>query len=336
MRGIFKRVKPQPLFPALVMSLSAICCFLLYSYFNWSQGYWSVISVAAITQLYINKTLLKMLLRIIGTFLGAATAYYAVQLLSPNYLLLVFFFGLFFATLFTLALRQYRYVMIITGLTFTLVIAAGITHTVQEMAIIRTYEVIIGCVTCAVISFALTYFFPQNKEGAKKEKLRFTFNPGMLAESFIVSSACFLTFLTWHLFQYPFGFWAPVTCLFVLEESMGKTMKNGEKRILAHILVSLFAGGVAFFIPSSHIVIVIPLAIGFAIIGYCLGVKNWLSEIANTMGVAWAIMLLVDDPTMSQIEIVLARFFNVVYGVTVAFLVIYLSNRVQTYWKKAL
>ncbi|WP_162261867.1 FUSC family protein [Legionella adelaidensis] len=308
------------------MSISALIAYTLYRYFKWSEGYWSIISIGAITQLYFNNILLKMILRIAGTIIGASTAFYAVQFLPIYSLLFVFFFCLFLAILITLAASQYRYMMIITGLTFTLVIASGISNNIEEMAILRTYEVIAGCAITAGVSLLLAYFFPENKGTSNKFKLHFKFYPGIVLEAFLMSLACFLTFLSWKWLQYPFGFWAPITCLFVIEENIGKTMKNGKKRILAHIVAALCAGLVDLLIPQNNIVVAIPLVLGFAAIGYCLGIKGWIAEVVNTVAIAWSIMLLVDDPTMGHLSVVVARFLNVVYGVIVAFLVIYISS----------
>lgn len=329
MKRLLASLPKEAILSGTIMSLSAILAFSLYYYFQWSEGYWAVISIAAVTQSRVNNTILKIFLRIVGTIIGAFSAYYFVLLLPAALLIPAFFVCLFLAVLFTLAATQYRYVMIITGLTFTLVIAAAITNNIEDMALIRTYEVIVGCVICSLVSLTFRYFYPEIKGEAIPHSFQFDFHRGIFTEALLMSAACALTFLTWRWFNYPLGFWATISCLFVLEENAGKTIKNAWKRIYAHFLVVLFAGIVAFFISAENPFVIIPLAIGLFACGYCLGLKSRLAAMGNTMAIALSVVLLIDVPGLSQDTIVLARFFNVIYGVSVAFLIIYFASWVK-------
>ncbi|WP_165481086.1 FUSC family protein [Legionella impletisoli] len=322
-------LKKEGLYSGMIMSLSAVIAFSLYRYFQWSEGYWAVISIAAVTQAKVNNTNFKILLRLLGTVIGATSAYYFVRLLPESFLTPVFFICIFLAILLTLAATHYRYLMIITGLTFTLVVAAGLTHNVEQMALWRTYEVIVGCFICSLLSLLAGHYMPEIKGEPIKRQFEFVFKKSMLLEAFMMSLACGLTFLTWRWFNYPLGFWATISCLFVLEENIGKTVQNAWKRILAHLLVALFAGLVALFITSNNPWILVPLAIGLFACGYCLALQPRLANMANTMGIALSVVLLLDVPGLSQEVIVFARFFNVIYGVSIAFLIIYLVGLFQ-------
>jgi len=88
----------EALFSGAVMALSAVIAFVMYHYLQLSEGYWAVISIAAVTQARVNNTIFKIFLRIIGTILGAGSAYYFVNLLPQSFLIPVFFSCLCSAT----------------------------------------------------------------------------------------------------------------------------------------------------------------------------------------------------------------------------------------------
>ncbi|WP_133128419.1 FUSC family protein [Legionella nagasakiensis] len=326
--------KYDGLFPATVLTLSAIICFCCYRYFKWSEGYWAVITVAAVTQDKVHNTIIKVILRSSGTIIGAGIGYLFVIALPKILFFPIFFLGMFLAVLLTLAATKYRYMMIIAGLTFSLVAAAGITDHVVEIAIERTYEVIFGCLVCFIVSLLLQRLAPHMKGEKQAMSLSFIFHHGMIIEAVLMSAACALTFFTWQWFKYPLGFWATITCLFVLEENLGHTIKNAWKRIKAHIVITAFASIVALFITAENNLILLPLAIGLFICGYYLGQNTWLSPMANTMGVALSVVLLVEVPNLTQFEVVLARFLNVMYGSSVAFIIMYIGSQCNRYQAK--
>lgn len=321
----------ETLFPACVMAISSLIAFLIVRYFQWPDGFWAVVSIAAVTQKNVYMTFNKTLLRLFGTLFGAVVAFYSVSFLPQTWLIPIFFIGLFVCLSIALAATEYRYFMIITGLTYTLVIGSGLDNSVQEMAVIRTYEVALGCIICLVVSYSLGCFFPKIKHHADTLVFRLQFKKYLLFESCILTLSCGVTFLTWLWLNYPLGYWGTISCLFVIEENAGRSFDNGLRRILGHIFIVGFGALIAIMIPASNLWMLAPLTIGLFFCGYTLGLKNeWLQPMGNTMGIALSCMLLASSPGLSQIDVVTWRFINVAYGVTVAFITIYIANRFRS------
>lgn len=321
------QVPKDALFPACVMAVSGCIAFVIYYYFKWPDGYWAVVSIAAVTQRSAYATFEKTVLRLLGTFLGAFVAYYSVVFLPISYLVTTFLLGLFVCLLLSLSVNKYRYLMIVTGISYTLVMSSGLRGEVESMAIVRTYEVVFGCVLCILVSYGCHFLLSLPKIKAPSLVFQLKFNKTAWFQAMILTIACGITFLTWQWLDYPLGFWGTISCLFVIEENIGRSLQNGFNRVLAHIWALGFTAMIAFYIPSTTPWVLVPLTVGLFLSGYTFGVQNEsIRGIGNTLGIAIVCMLLTTSPGMTQEDIVLWRFINIIYGVSVGFTTMYFAN----------
>jgi uncharacterized membrane protein YccC len=148
---------------------------------------------------------------------------------------------------------------------------------------------------------------------------QFIVNRILTLTSLKVVFAMLLTLLPWLIFRYPGGFWAPISCFFILEESVEKTQQKSKYRFISHLLAALF-GMVSVIALHEHTkLLFIPLSIGFIACSYVLSLNRSYNTTGNTMGIALSIMLLA-EPSSSQ-EIIIARFLNVMLGIAVGLLI---------------
>ncbi len=310
------------------MAFGGLVAFYICFYFKLQDGYWAIISIAAVTQHDYLTTCYKTLLRLSGTALGASFAYGCILLFPTAWLTLLFFSGLFLCIALSLAASKYRYFMIVAGITYTLVMCSGLISSIEKMAIIRTYEVFLGCFICLAMAFLCRFIFKNATGSRVLINLQFKFHKTIVLEALMLTVACAITFVTWQWLDYPLGFWGTISCLFVIEEDIGTSFHNAFKRVLAHVCIVGFAAIVAVYIPGSNPWVALPMGLGLFFSGYTLGIKTtWLKNIGNTMGIALAAMLLTTSPGMTQEDIVMWRFINIIYGVTVAFLTMYIIGR---------
>ena len=106
--------------------IAAIAAFFIYHYFGLQQGYWSIISIAAITQAAFSKTLIKGFMRTLGTLIGAFLGY-LIAILSHGNLIVIL--SLFICIIFLssyVAIQQtiFSYGGIVTGLTTVIVLSS--------------------------------------------------------------------------------------------------------------------------------------------------------------------------------------------------------------------
>lgn len=330
-----RRLYTREVLIGLLMALSGIFAYLGYYRFQWKEGAWSVITVASITRADLSKTLLIMILRLLGTIVGAAMALLTLFFLSEKIYTFLLFSMLFTSLLLSLVLTRYRYMMIITGLTYILILSSELTVEFYATAFNRTYEVIFGCLVCAIFSLLFRIAFPILRGSTEPITLSFEFKKQYVLEALLMSIACCITFMTWRYYQYPFGYWATISCLFVLEENIGVTTQKSIKRFFAHFFVMIVASLISIVIPSHSIWILLPLSIGFFGLGYLSALsKKYYASMANTMAIALSVMLLIDYPGLSRDDIILFRFFNVLYGIGIAFLVMSLYEYVRILYKK--
>lgn len=326
--------KKTELTVATVMAISGLVAFFIYTNLNLPQGYWAVITVAAITTPKLSSSLNKMLMRLIGTLLGAIVSCVILQLSHGSIIAvgLLFFFFVTAISYFTLIPTGFGYAGIVANLTIVLILASGIDGgSILLAARDRTFEIILGILVCVLIVPILytVMLREQNVLSTWKKNLIETFNKfkqiqynrERLTATLKISLAACLTFFTWLYFRYPGGYWAPISCFFIMEECILKTYRNAQLRFVSHVIAAFLAGVCSFLFGDHLILLSIPLAVSFFIFGYLLGGKHSFNTMGNTLGVAVATMLLITPGALSGVEMTFARFVNVSLGIGIGLLI---------------
>jgi|GEM_PF-2657661 len=310
--------------------ISANIAFFLYHFFNWPEGYWSVVSIAAVATAKLGRTFDKMVARLFGTVTGAVYAYKVLVSLPHHPILLAGLLGLGILIFSIISLQKsvISYVGIIGNLTIITIFAAGLSaDNFYGIATARTYQVCIGIIISGLISSILYKFFADEKAPSKIFFFKFSehyqafkkvkVDKTIYEASLKIIIAAAVTFLPWLYLRYPGGFWATISCFFIIEESYSRTQEKALYRFIAHFATAAF-GLISVLLVGKHIgLLCLPLTVGLAVCGYILAQEKHYSGIGSTMGIALSIMLLADPGVMHSTVVILARFFNVIFGVTV-------------------
>ncbi|MDA7742592.1 FUSC family protein, partial [Francisellaceae bacterium] len=139
-----------------------------------------------------------------------------------------------------------------------------------------------------------------------------------------------VTYVPWLIWQSFGGFWAAVTCFFIIEERILGIIGKGKLRFGAHVLaatIGLVGVLLSLLYPPLQIV---TLCFGYVLAGYIMVNAKSLSHSGNTFAIAITIMLLYGPEDTITIEAILSRFSYVLAGVIVGFLATrLLSNYIQ-------
>lgn len=319
---------------ALKMAIGGLLAFAIYNAFDRGYGYWSVITVATITQFGLTDTLLKGFMRIIGTILGASIGYTVAIMAQGNLLVILstFFGFITLSSFFAVQPTRFSYGGIVFGITLAIVLASGfISDNLTGIAITRSIEVLTGIGIVFFIDFILSVFiFKLNNHQNTLDKFKdlpfelkkFRFKKKYLWAAIKIALACLITSLTWTYFKIPEGFWATITCLTIVEESTQRTQEKSLLRFFAHVIAALFGAFCALIIGEHYWWRLLPLVGSFFFCGYLIGLNKSYTYFGNTMAVAIAIMLLVDPGPTSSFETISFRLLNVVFGILVATIVL--------------
>lgn len=320
------------LITATKMMIAGLIAFLLIKYFRLPLGVWAVITIAAVTQMGLTQTLSKSLMRFIGTVIGAGIGY-AVAIFSHDsiaimmaLLLVVIWFSSYIALQSTI----YSYAGIVTGMTIAIILFFSIANQdVAAIAINRSLEVLLGIFIITMLNVLLFYavkkFYPK---GISKKIISWRLpllkiEPRYAIPATKVALACLVTFVIWYYFKLPEGYWATITCLLIMEENHGESLKKGFFRFISHFIAALL--GFLCMLVLLHVSYdwrLIPLLLTFFMCGFLIGTGNQYAGMGNTIGIAISIMLLTDQNSHETMQIILERFYNVALGIAVAFVML--------------
>jgi uncharacterized membrane protein YccC len=316
------------------MMFAGALCFLIYLQLPWPNGYWAVVTVGAVVRPGITNTAATLLTRFAGTLIGSTLAYTTLVVTGGNSVatIVIFFAVIFLSSFIALQRTIYNYGGIVIGLTLTIVIAAGLMlgDPLQGM-VLRVLDVLIGVCCVALIDLILSPFFPHEKRVAQQLRRQFREgwrllwaeerNKAFVRNACAIALAASATFFPWLYWRYAGGFWATISCLFVMEESFVGVKKRSLFRLLTHIIAAIFGGVAALIIGDHELLLIIPLLIGFFLCGLSMGLHPVLRTAGNTLAIALAIMLLADPG--SALDVIAARFLNVIGGIVVGVVVSY-------------
>ncbi|WP_367608247.1 FUSC family protein [Legionella sp. W05-934-2] len=319
------------------MMVAGLICFLTYQWMNWPEGYWSVVTVSAITQSMLSDTMVKAVLRFWGTCLGALVGLIFAYLIHDNLFWLSSIF-LIFITLTTyvgLQTKPYQYASVVAGFTAVVVIASKAMGNLQDIALFRTLEVIFGIFVYAGVNLIVlslqkdsdAFIAPRFKEKISQVFKKIHWSSKSLIDTLIISIPTTLTFLSWLIWKYPYGFWTTITLLIIMEDSATDTEKKSFMRLIGQILAASCGLLVAYYAGGDLLITGIALAIGFFISGCIIGSGSPIAGVGNHAGSAIAIMLLVGLKEGTT-DVVLGRFFNVLAGILIANLVMWLKTKI--------
>lgn len=333
LQSFVSRNHPVAIITAFKMSAAGLIGFFFVEYFHLAMGVWCLVTIAAVVQTGLDQTLAKSLMRAIGTIVGALLGY-AIALFAkgnPITMIALVFTVIFLTSSIALQPTIYSYAGIVTGMTLSIIVffslAGGDYYVV---AVNRTIEVLLGIAILAIVNFILFYivkkFFPGGiQESILSWKLpQFKIKKQFIEPSLKVASACIFTFMIWYFFKQPQGYWGVLTCLLIMEENQIGTLKKGLFRFTSHFFAAVFGLiCVLSLMDFSYVWRIVPLFITFFVCGFLIGTKNKYASMGNTLGIAISIMLLSDPNSHETIQLIFARFYNVMIGIAVAFTVLF-------------
>ena len=309
------------------LSLAALFAFAFADYFDLTFGYWAVISVVAVMQCTISLTLRKSFLRLLGTLLGLLIAYLAVIMMRtfPYALGLIFFCGMFFISLLIFAKKEWAYLGIVCGITFIFitVMQHQQPHQLTALLIFRTVDILVGIVIAAACAYVI---FPRRDSSIIKQlAIPVKWHP---KAALMMASATWVSLVPCFFWHYPGGFWAPIACLFIIEESIGKTAKKALARFFAHLVVILIALLFSFLFSSVY-GIAFALFIGMFFFGMWMEkpLFGFEGALANTMAIAYCVVLLLAPSEAGVYSTMASRLLNTSFGILCGILVVNLIQR---------
>jgi uncharacterized membrane protein YccC len=283
-----------------------------------------------------SDTMVKALLRLLGTCVRAFVGFVLVYLIQDNPIWLGLTFG-FFVTLtsfIALQTKPYNYCAIVAGFTAVVIISSKVLGNVQAIAWFRTLEVIFGIMVYAFINIMVEILIHGKApffDYKIKSKLISTYHQIHLSKETIINALTIsipttLTFISWLIWKYPYGFWTTVTLLVIMEDTLSATRDKSMARFLGQTLAAVCGLLVAFYANGDVLLTGIALAIGFFISGCIIGSNSKIASMGNHAGSAIAIMLLVGLKEGAT-DVVTGRFFNVLAGILIANTVMWLHHR---------
>ncbi|MCF6775820.1 FUSC family protein [Thiotrichales bacterium 19X7-9] len=321
----------QSILTSLKFIIAAAIVYVLIQLFQWENGYWAMISIAAIIRPNTHHIYTKAIMRIIGTLIGGLLAY--ILLIIAQESIIVLTVGLFIISLFAgfiiLQKNSFNYAGIIIGLSAIIIIASAYqTHNYFDVVISRCAFVLLGITVLFLVNLFIKLFdsntesIPLRNEFLSNIK-QLVNQPNIrlnLLTSILLALSVIITFFPWLIFQYHGGFWAAITCYFIIEETAFGVYKKAKLRFLAHIgaaLIALLAVMITLYIPYFSILI---LLIGYIICAFIIVNAKSLSHTGNTMAIAMTIMILA---SLHDVDInnIIARFFNVVLGIIIGLII---------------
>lgn len=319
------------------MALAACLAFVLSLYFKLPMSVWSLVTIAAVTQVGLTQTLTKSLMRAIGTILGALIGYGIVKMGSAHAAVILFLVSLMIFITSALSLQKtiYSYAGIVMGMTIAIIVFFSFgQQNIDGIAFYRTIEVLLGVCILGVVNFGI-YAYVKKCHPHRLSRKTISWKLPQLSQaknyllpSLRVTLACLVTFLIWRVFKQPQGYWSTLTCLLIMEEDHAATIKKGLFRFFAHLIAAAFGAlAVVALLHTSYAWKLLPLLVSFFFCGYLLGAENKYSSMGNTIAIAVSIMLLSSTLETESLQIVLARFYNVVIGIAAAYFFLLIKTR---------
>lgn len=318
------------------MMLAALLAFVIYRAINWPYGFWSIVTIAAVTRPGLEQTWMKSLMRIAGTAIGGLCAL-GLMWIGVNHTTL--FISLFFIIVFLsgfLALQKniLSYMGIMIGLTLTIVVAASLgSDTPLQVMLYRFSDVGIGIAAIVVVNVVMRWLTPRLHRHvpvasvdigqAIKQLWPLSRQCHLFKPALVTAMAASMTLLPWLHYRYMGGFWATISCFFIMEENMQAVQRKSFMRFFAHVVAAV-VGGLLYWVFRAHQAwLVWPLMLSFFVFGYVMVRSKNYSTAANSMAIALTVMLLADAAHYPTYDVILARFIYVVLGIFVGMLLLY-------------
>lgn len=310
-------------------ALAGLLAFLFYLWFDLQFGYWTVVTVAAVMRPNIEMTTSKCLLRLFGTLIGVVISYVSILILKhfPYLLYPIFFCGMFLSGLLIFTKRNYSYMGVICGITIIIIVTTFNTEPAYfySVTVDRTLDVIMGILIGWVCS---VWVFPvKNSNQTTPSAVKWTEHRIPFKLALTMAIATTVSLIPWFSLHYSGGFWAPIACLIIIEETIEITQKKSIERFIAHVIV-LFLTAMLSFLLNNAFGIGLALIIGLFLFGYWMEnpLVNFGSSMANSMAIAFCIVLLY-SPGVNTIHVALMRFFNTTLGIAIGMIVVNFIHR---------
>lgn len=299
------------------VACAALLTFIFYQHYDIQFGYWGVVTVAAVMQRSLLLTLIKARSRLVGTTLGVAWSMIIISILRywPEAVGLWFFCGFFVPSLLIFAKPTWSYASVVMAITFTFIVS--VYHVDPKLwyavSIFRSVDIVIGAV---LICLCFRLFFISERLQFFHEKTTDVPVVWHFKAALLMASGTTISLSPWFFWHYEGGVWAPIACLFIIEESFDKTMKKSWLRLFAHIVVVCLAGGLSFFCGTTLGTAIVLVCTMF-FFGYWLEKPLWGfdSGLANTMGIAFCVILLSDPGREGVLTTLVARMSTTLLGI---------------------
>jgi len=308
--------------------LSSLLVLAIIQYFEFTEGFFALVTIAAIIRLTPSDTNIRSVMRLAGTILGAALTYALLSLAGGNFFILIpgSLAISFIAGYIIFQSSDLSYIGAMVGVTMANILALLlVTNSDSAATIYRLMFVLLGILSMLTIDVLVSFFTHQkifSREIARKlwkEFRSLTVMKKEKAHMLATSQLCIavaITMVPWLIFQYHGGFWAIVSCFFVVEESLSVTTLKSSRRFIAH-LIAAGTGAIIVFLSIHWPMVRIPLLLlSIVMISVFMVAKKDISIIGNTMGIAVIIMVVGGDN-----QNVFYRLLYTVLGIIVAFIV---------------
>jgi len=164
---------PVALITAIEMLVAGLFGFLIIDFLDLPESVWCVVTIAAVTQAGRDQTLIKSLMRIIGTIIGAFIGYFIALFAKgePIIIITLIFATIFISSYIAVQPTIYSYAGIVAGMTITIVVFFSLNNeNYFNIAVYRTYEVLLGIAILGTLNlllyFLVKWFFPSSRSKA--------------------------------------------------------------------------------------------------------------------------------------------------------------------------
>lgn len=295
--------------------------------FKFSEGFFALVTIAAIIRSSLSDTCVRSITRAFGTILGAILTYLMLVASQGN---LVFIISgsvaiSFLAGYIMLQNASLSYLGIMVGITMVNVLALSTMGDTDFVATVdRVAYVFLGIGCMLVVDLCFSAWTRQalfSKVMARDLWITCTQlikqdQKKHLLSALQLAIAIVITLLPWLIYQYHGGFWAAVSCFFIIEESLSGTKLKSEKRFYAHVAAAVMGGFIVLLSAYFFDARIILWLLSLFIISVFMIMKKQSESMGNTMGIALTIMVMGGGD-----DNVIYRFIYTLFGIIVGLIV---------------
>ena len=301
-----------------------ICFFIYYFYFKFEQGCWSVVTIAAIYRPNIHLTLIKSLLRIVGSLMGCGLGYLLFYYFSHQIiplLLLLFLIG-FLSCLCSLTFQAISYSFTMFYLNMLIVMDFSLYNHLNDVPLNRTLSICLGILVLACVYIILILSRDSYDSLFKKiyyddflKNLKVSMRPILKAkEALVISGSILITVLTGMIFHNANAIWSTIVILLFFQDNLDKIRLKSRGFFLGDILALVISMMVSLYFAGQTYIPLIVLFLGLWLCAIIINHGGVYSNFGTHCAISLSIMLLLSYPN-EEFNVILERFKYVCLGI---------------------